>query len=151
MTTKNDSNYFAENPQYHMYLHPEFPSYEEQMAARDRMLENHPDLVFIGCHLASLEWSVDEMAVSSTAFPMLQWIWLPEWGSCFTKPRKIVKKCVISLSTTRTACCTAPISLIGAEQGSLSKPMHQTWLADWEYLVTDNKMTSNLIDGVSVD
>jgi hypothetical protein len=54
MTTKNDSNYFAENPQYHMFLHPEFPSYEEQMAARDRMLDKNPGLVFIGCHLASL-------------------------------------------------------------------------------------------------
>jgi hypothetical protein len=25
--------------------------------------------------------------------------------------------------------------------------MHETWLKDWEYLVTDHKMTSNLIDG----
>ncbi|MEE4285653.1 MAG: amidohydrolase family protein, partial [Mariniphaga sp.] len=69
MTTKNDSGYFSRNPQYHMYLHPEFPSYEEQMAARDRMLEKNPDLVFIGCHLASLEWSVDEMAAFLDRFP----------------------------------------------------------------------------------
>jgi len=57
MTTKNDSSYFSRNPKYHMYLHPEFPSYEEQMAARDRMLQKHPNLMFIACHLASLEWS----------------------------------------------------------------------------------------------
>jgi hypothetical protein len=25
--------------------------------------------------------------------------------------------------------------------------MHETWLKDWEYIVTDNTMTSNLIDG----
>jgi hypothetical protein len=25
--------------------------------------------------------------------------------------------------------------------------MHETWLKDWEYLVTDHKMTSSLIDG----
>jgi hypothetical protein len=69
MTTKNDSNYFAENPQYHMFLHPEFPSYEEQMAARDRMLDKNPGLVFIGCHLASLEWSVDELGKWLDKYP----------------------------------------------------------------------------------
>jgi hypothetical protein len=25
--------------------------------------------------------------------------------------------------------------------------MHETWLKDWEYLVTNHKMTSSLIDG----
>ncbi|MDQ2658715.1 MAG: amidohydrolase, partial [Bacteroidota bacterium] len=39
MTTNNDRNYFEEHPQYHMYQHPDLPSYEEQIAARDRMLE----------------------------------------------------------------------------------------------------------------
>jgi len=35
MTWNNDKEYFKEHPQYHMYLHPEMPSYEQQMAARD--------------------------------------------------------------------------------------------------------------------
>jgi hypothetical protein len=38
MTVNNDKEYFREHPQYHMFLHPELPSYEDQMAARDRML-----------------------------------------------------------------------------------------------------------------
>ena len=59
MTTNNDRDYFTNNPQYHMYLYPEFPSYEEQISARDRMLEKNPDLIFIGAHLGSLEWDVD--------------------------------------------------------------------------------------------
>ena len=29
MTTKGDRSYFKENPKYHMYLHPEFPSNED--------------------------------------------------------------------------------------------------------------------------
>ncbi|MDX1285466.1 MAG: amidohydrolase family protein, partial [Draconibacterium sp.] len=62
MKANNNKNYFTNNPKYHMYLHPEMPSYEEQMAARDRMLDKNPNLVFIGCHLASLEWSVDVLA-----------------------------------------------------------------------------------------
>lgn len=69
MTTNNDRNYFRKNPQYHMHLHPELPSYEAQIDARDRMLAKHPKLKFVGCHLASLEWSVDEIAEFLDRFP----------------------------------------------------------------------------------
>jgi hypothetical protein len=33
MTVAGDKRYFKEHPQYHMYLHPEYPSYEEQINA----------------------------------------------------------------------------------------------------------------------
>ena len=69
MTVKNDYNYFSQHPEYHMYLHPELPSYEEQMEARDNMLEKNMDLTFIGAHLASLEWSVDEISRFLDKFP----------------------------------------------------------------------------------
>ena len=36
MTTENDRSYFREHPEYYMFLHPEMPSYESLMAARDR-------------------------------------------------------------------------------------------------------------------
>ena len=69
MTIRGDKRYFTQNPMYHMYLHPEFPSYEAQIAARDHMLEKHPDLKFIGAHLGSLEWNVDELAKRLDKFP----------------------------------------------------------------------------------
>ena len=62
MTTENDRSYFRDHPEYHMYLHPEQPSYESLIAARDRFVARHPALNFVGAHLASLEWSVDELA-----------------------------------------------------------------------------------------
>ncbi|MBV5314577.1 MAG: amidohydrolase family protein [Prolixibacteraceae bacterium] len=69
MTVNNDKSYFTRHPEYHMYLHPEYPSYQEQLAARDSMLTKHPNLKFIGCHLGSLEWSVDELAKTLDRFP----------------------------------------------------------------------------------
>ncbi len=69
MTVKNDQGYFTENPQYHMYLHPEMPSYEDQIAARDRMLAKHRGVKFVACHLGSLEWSVDRIAALLDEFP----------------------------------------------------------------------------------
>lgn len=62
MTVTSDRNYFSAHPRYHMYLHREYPTYEEQLRARDRMLAKHPKLRFVAAHLASLEWSIQELA-----------------------------------------------------------------------------------------
>ena len=69
MTVNNDKSYFERNPHYHMYLHPEYPSYQDQLDARDSLLEKHPNLKFIGCHLGSEEWSVDQVARTLDRFP----------------------------------------------------------------------------------
>lgn len=69
MGINGDRSYFKANPAYHMFLHPELPTYEMQIAARNKMLENHPHLKFIGAHLGSLEWSVDELAKRLDKFP----------------------------------------------------------------------------------
>jgi predicted TIM-barrel fold metal-dependent hydrolase len=69
MTTENDRSYFRDHPEYYMYLHPQMPSYESLMAARDRFVARHPKLIFIGAHLASLEWSVEEISKFFDAYP----------------------------------------------------------------------------------
>jgi hypothetical protein len=69
MSTENDRSYFREHPEYYMYLHPEEPSYEQLMAARDRFVARHPKLSFVGAHMASLEWDVDVLARFLDRFP----------------------------------------------------------------------------------
>jgi predicted TIM-barrel fold metal-dependent hydrolase len=69
MKIKGNKGYYSSHPEYHMYLHPEYPSYEDQIRARDNMLEKHPDLKFIGAHLGSLEWSLDELAKRLDKYP----------------------------------------------------------------------------------
>jgi predicted TIM-barrel fold metal-dependent hydrolase len=71
MTVDGDRRYFAEHPEYHGLLHPEVPNYEAQVAARDRMLERHPALRVVGCHLGSLEYDVDELAKRLDKYPNL--------------------------------------------------------------------------------
>jgi predicted TIM-barrel fold metal-dependent hydrolase len=148
MTTKNDSGYFSRNPQYHMFLHPEFPSYEEQMAARDRMLDKNPGLVFIGCHLASLEWSVDELAKWLDKYPNNAVDMAARMGQLFYQTRdnrEKVRDFFIKYQD-RLLYGTDIIDR-GQEKESFQKRMNETWLKDWEYIVTDNTMTSSLIDG----
>jgi predicted TIM-barrel fold metal-dependent hydrolase len=68
-TINGDREYFKNHPQYHMATHAEWPTYEQQIAARDRMLDRHPKLRFVGVHLASLEWSVDRIAEFLNRYP----------------------------------------------------------------------------------
>ncbi len=69
MTMKYDRAYFEAHPRYHMFLHPEMPSYEALLKARDGRLAKHPDLISVNAHLASLEWNVDLMAAFLDRFP----------------------------------------------------------------------------------
>ncbi|HUU29133.1 MAG TPA: amidohydrolase family protein [archaeon] len=69
MTTDGDRAYYRKNPQYHGYLLPDIPGYWEQVNSRDRMLEKHPGLRFVGCHLGSLEYDVDVLAKRLDKYP----------------------------------------------------------------------------------
>lgn len=69
MTVRSDREYFTEHPQYYMYQHPEMPSHDSILAARDAMLSAHPALRFDAVHLASLEWDVDQVANFLDRFP----------------------------------------------------------------------------------
>ena len=69
MTVRSDRDYFRDHPQYYMYLHPEMPSHDAILGARDRLLAAHPALRFDAVHLASLEWDVDEVASFLDRFP----------------------------------------------------------------------------------
>ncbi len=148
MTTKNDSGYFTRNPQYHMYKHPEMPGYEDQMAARDRMLDKNPELVFIGCHLASLEWSVEELAKWLDKYPNTAVDMAARMGQLFYQThedREKVRQFFIDYQD-RILYGTDIIDR-GGNKENFHKRMHETWMRDWEYLCTKNKMTSDLIDG----
>ncbi len=63
--------YYSNHPEWHMYGRTNFPSHEELMAARDRVLTKHPKLRMVGAHLASLEWDVDVLAARLDRYPNL--------------------------------------------------------------------------------
>jgi predicted TIM-barrel fold metal-dependent hydrolase len=62
-------SYYKNNPQWHMYGHPDRPSKAAILEARDRMLARHQDLRVVGCHLGSLEEDVDELARRLDRYP----------------------------------------------------------------------------------
>lgn len=61
--------YYRNNPQWHMYGKPDYPHHAQLMAARDRMVEKHPDLRVVGAHLGSLEYDLDAIAARLERYP----------------------------------------------------------------------------------
>ncbi len=70
-TTKDGiaKNYWAKHPEFSFWDKPGLPSYNEIMAARDHVLKKHPNLRFVGAHLGSLEFDVDEIASRLELYP----------------------------------------------------------------------------------
>ncbi|MEW5977077.1 MAG: amidohydrolase family protein [Acidobacteriota bacterium] len=61
--------YYKNNPDWHMYLHPERPAKETILAARDHLLERHPKLRVVGAHLGSMEDDVGQIAKRLDRYP----------------------------------------------------------------------------------
>jgi glucosylceramidase len=144
MTVNGDRTYFQEHPEYHMYIHPEYPSYDDQIRARDNLLRKHPGLIFVGAHLGSLEWSVDELAKRFDEFPNMsvdmaarichiQRQTQDDWA----KVRDFIIKYQDRL-------------LYGTDWGDdgladpaeLNEGMHRVWSSDWRFFTTDDIMTT---------
>jgi predicted TIM-barrel fold metal-dependent hydrolase len=148
MSTNNDRNYFRRNPQYHMYQHPDLPTYEEQIAARDRMLEKNPDLTFIGAHVGSLEWSVDELAKRLDKFPNMAVDLAARMGQIFYQThgdREKVREFFIKYQD-RVIYATDMGASETDTKESLAKELHDTWMRDWTFFVSDDSLTSSLVN-----
>lgn len=140
MTVKGDMEYYSEHPQYHMYLHPEYPSYQEILAARDRMLKKHPNLRYVGCHLGSMEWSVDVQAQWLDKFPKAAFDMASRIEHFKIQDSKKVRDFIIKyqdrlLYATDEEVVENPTSLSGTKQ--IEDILNNIWLKDWEYFTTE--------------
>jgi predicted TIM-barrel fold metal-dependent hydrolase len=145
MTVNNDRSYFKRHPEYHMYLHPEYPSYEDQIAARDHMLEKHPDLRVIGAHLGSLEWDVDELAKRLDRFPNLSVDMAARICHFQVQDRDKVRNFILKYQD-RLLYAT---DLGQSSPGDIAfrHRLYQTWKDDWDYFATSRTLTSDAVPG----
>ena len=139
MTSLGDSSYFANHPEYHMYLHPEYPSHEEIMAARDRMLEKHPGLTFVGCHLASLEWDVDVLAAFLDRYPNAGVDTSARMCHFQAQDSGKVREFLIAYQD--RILYGTDLILGDQTSESIESALKDTWERDWRYLSTDDTMS----------
>jgi hypothetical protein len=149
MTVNNDRNYFKNHPEYHMYLHPEYPSYQDQIDARDRFLARHPDMRFVGAHLASLEYDVDSLAKRLDRFPNIA-VDMAE-RICHlqhqTKTnREKVRKFMIQYQDRLIYGTDLGMRENSSAEESKAR-LHKRWMNDWKYFTTDEIMTADEVNG----
>ncbi|MCF8453911.1 MAG: amidohydrolase [Pedobacter sp.] len=156
MTVNGNRDYARAHPEEHMYLHPERPSYEDYINARDRMLEKHPDLVFIGAHLGSLEWSVDELAKRLDKFPNmsvdmaervshLQYQALTEWKKVHDFFIKYQDRLVYGTDLRSSAMDIVNKRI--KDPAGIKKHAHEVWMRHWKFFTNDQMMRVPKVEG----
>jgi predicted TIM-barrel fold metal-dependent hydrolase len=149
MTVNNDRKYFATHPEYHMYLHPEFPSYEDQMSARDRMLAKNTQLPFMGAHMASIEWSVDELAQFFDTNPNAVVDIAARSGQIQYQSKNDYQKVRAFFIKYQDRILYATDLTHGPEQvpAEFKQEVQKKWRQDWKYLSTSEVSQVPEVDG----
>ncbi|NZA24836.1 amidohydrolase family protein [Luteimonas sp. SJ-92] len=148
MTTDNDREYFRNHPEYHMYLHPEEPGYEDQIAARDQFLAAHPRLRFVGAHVGSLEYDVDRLGAFLDRFPhatvdLAARMSQVQYQS--VRDRDKVRDFFIRYQD-RVLYGTDLTLGPDADPDEFRRQAHAVWRADWRYLATAESQRVETID-----
>jgi len=145
MTVGSDRQYFRAHPQYYMAIHPEWPSHERQIAARDQLLLAHPDLKFVGLHLASLEWDVDRIAAFLDRFPQAsvdvaaRMVHLEQQA---IHQRAKVRRFLVRYQD-RILYGSDLARMPEASDAGFAAEADAAWRADWRFLNTDDTLRSD--------
>ena len=149
MTVRSDREYFSEHPQYYMYRHPEMPSHDTILAARDALLRGHPKLVFDSVHLASLEWDVDEVARFLDRFPQAsvdlaaRMVHLEVQA---VRHRDKVRDFLLRYQD-RILYGSDIAHGPGSTDAGVAAEAHEAWRQDWRFLNTEEEMRSEDFEG----
>ncbi len=136
-----NQGYYGSHPEYHMYLHPEYPSYQDQIDARDHMLEKHPNLIFMGAHLGSLEWSLNELAKRLDKFPNMHvdLTRMPNLKLHTFNNRQETREFFIKYQDRLIYGTDSQINA-STNTAEFKKNIHDRWVREWKFYVTDEKI-----------
>lgn len=152
MTDSSNARYYRSNPQYHMFLHPEAPSYEDQINAMDNLLKKHPALDYTGAHLASMEWNIDEVAKRMDKFPGFKIDLSARMGHVqlqSIKDREKVRNFMIRYQDRILYGTDITVNANESNPDARSSQITDRWKSNWIYLATDStQMISNIQEPV---
>jgi predicted TIM-barrel fold metal-dependent hydrolase len=145
MTVRSDRDYFREHPQYYMYEHPEMPSHDTILSARDRMLMAHPELRFDAVHLASLEWDVDNVASFLDRFPNANVDLAARLAHLEFQATKNPSKVRHFLMRYQDRILYGSDDSYGPQDfdARALSDVHSGWVEDWRFLATSDRLRSS--------
>lgn len=150
MTDTGNYRYYKANPQYHMYLHPQAPSYEDQITARDNLLKKHPGLDFTGAHFGSLEWSIDELARRLDSFPRLSVDMSARMAHLQYQSiadYEKVRDFLIKYQDRIMYGTDITVNSMEKDPEGRAQQIYERWVSNWVYLATDSTQQIRNIKG----
>jgi predicted TIM-barrel fold metal-dependent hydrolase len=134
-----DYEYYKENPEWHMYLHPDHPRKETIIAARDHLLAENPKLRVVGAHLGSMETDVDEIAKRFDRYPNFAVDMAARMEYLMIQPREKVQAFLIKYQD-RVLYATDLEFLADQKTAEAQKEWRETYARDWKFLATDQML-----------
>jgi len=134
-----DYDYYKENPQWYMYLHPDHPRKEVILAARDHLLAENPNLRVVGAHLGSMETDVDEIAKRFDRYPNFAVDTAARMEYLMIEPREKVRNFLIKYQD-RVLYGTDLEFLSDETTAEALKDWQETYARDWKFLATDQTL-----------
>jgi predicted TIM-barrel fold metal-dependent hydrolase len=134
-----DYDYYKENPQWYMYLHPDHPRKEVIIAARDHLLAANPTLRVVGAHLGSMETEVDEIAKRFDRYPNFAVDTAARMEYLMIQPREKVRNFLIKYQT-RVLYGTDLEFLTDESTADALKDWQETYARDWKFLATNETL-----------
>jgi len=128
-------SYYKNNPDWHMFQHPERPRKDVILAARDHILELNPALRMVGCHLGSMEHDVDVLAKRLDRYPNLAVDTAARVKDLQVQPRDKVRAFLIRYQD-RVLYGTDLGLVPGKDAAKAIESMRTVYARDWRYFST---------------
>ncbi len=146
-----DYDYYKENPEWYMYLHPDHPRKETILAARDHLLAENPQLRVVGAHLGSMETDVDEIAKRFDRYPNFAVDTAARMEYLMLTPREKVRNFLIKYQD-RVLYGTDLEFLKAEATPDALKDWQETYARDWKFLATDQtlQLRGRSIEGLNL-
>ena len=137
-----DYSYYKDNPDWFMYLHPDHPSKEMILAARDRILANNPGLRVIGCHLGSMEVDVNDIAQHLDRYPNFAVDTAARVIYLMRQPPEKVRA-FLTRYQDRVVYGTDLDLMAWSDTSTTLRHWQEEYLRDWKYFATDSWVEYN--------
>lgn len=134
-----DYDYYKQHPEWYMYLHPDHPSKDMILTARDHLLAENPKLRVVGAHLGSMETDLDEIARHLDRYPNFAVDTAARMEYLMIQPREKVRQFLIQYQD-RVLYATDLELLADQSTADATKEWQQTYARDWQFLATDQVM-----------
>jgi len=130
-----DYGYYKNNPAWYVHGRAGVPSKEAILAARDRLLEKHPRLRVVGCHLGSMEEDVDDIARRLDRYPNFAVDTAARVVHLMRQPRKKVRAFLMRYPD-RVLYGTDLGMMPGEDGAKVARKLEERYARDWAYFAT---------------